>query len=98
MSRIVSGFKDWGSDPDTRTSLKKSGKVAAISGTCCLFGGILFGPAGIGVGAIGFGISFYLIDRNSFISAGYSLGHFLRNGKVVDVKVANETENDKPET
>lgn len=79
MSTFVKRVKEWGKDPDTATSLKKSATIAAISGTFCIVGGILFGPIGIGVGAITLGVSTYVIERNDFNSAGYSLGLFLNN-------------------
>lgn len=79
MSKFFTVVKDWGRDPDTIIALKKSGKVAALSGTCCLCGGILFGPAAIGVSAIAFGISYYMIDMYNFGSAVFSLANFLKN-------------------
>lgn len=77
---VLTGVKHWVSDPGTATSLKESGRVAVISGSCCLLGGILFGPVGIGVGAITFGISYYVIDKDTFGSAAYSLGSFIKGG------------------
>lgn len=84
MPGFLTGVKDWASDPETVISLKKSAKVAALSGTCCLCAGILFGPAGIGVGAIALGISFYMVDMNNFGSAVYNLANFLNNSGPVD--------------
>lgn len=80
MPGILDGFKDWMRDPETSLSLRKAGKVAALSGTCCIFGGVIFGPAGIGISGMTFGVSYYLMEICDFGSAGLSLMNHLTQG------------------